>query len=138
VVLAIAVVALILWSVVAGLLGREREILAQVTAGLDEGGSLAGTGTPDTDQAVRLLGDVVQLVVSGLLSGLSSATVLIVGVVTGLFILLFLMKDWAPVTNATATQIAGRGSRSASAARSYPTPSARSGATPLGSPSSGS
>ena len=41
VVLAIAVVALILWSVVAGLLGREREILAQVTAGLDEAGALA-------------------------------------------------------------------------------------------------
>lgn len=106
VVLAIGVVALVLWIVVAGLLGREREILAQVTAGLGEAGSLAGTGTPDTDQAVRFLGDLVQLLVSGLLSGLSSATVLIVGVVTGLFILLFLMKDWAPVTNATATQIA--------------------------------
>jgi putative heme transporter len=88
------------------LLGREREILAQVTAGLDEGGSLAGTGTPDTDQAARLLGDVVQLVVSGLLSGLSSATVLIVGVVTGLFILLFLMKDWRLVTDATSDRIA--------------------------------
>jgi predicted PurR-regulated permease PerM len=32
--------------------------------------------------------------------------VLLVGIVTGLFILLFLMKDWAPVTTATATQIA--------------------------------
>ena len=33
-----------LWIVVAGLLGREREILAQVTAGLDEAGSLVGAG----------------------------------------------------------------------------------------------
>jgi putative heme transporter len=107
VVLAIGVVALILWSVVAGLLGREREVLARVTAGLDEGGSLGGVTQPDTEQAIRLLGDLVQLVVSGLLSGLSSVTVLIVGVVTGLFILLFLMKDWAPVTNAAASQIAG-------------------------------
>jgi len=106
VVLAIGVVALVLWIVVAGLLGREREILARVTAGLNEGGSLTGIGTPDTDQALRFLGDLVQLLVSGLLSGLSSATVLIVGVVTGLFILLFLMKDWASVTSAAANQIA--------------------------------
>jgi predicted PurR-regulated permease PerM len=107
VVLAIGVVALILWAVVAGLLNRERAVLAQVTAGLHEAGSLAGTGTPDTEQAVRFLGDLVQLLVNGLLSGLSSATVLIVGVVTGLFILLFLMKDWTPVTDAAANQIAG-------------------------------
>jgi predicted PurR-regulated permease PerM len=107
VLLAIAVVALILWSVVAGLLGREREILTQVTAGLDEAGSVPGVEGPDPEQAVRLLGDLVQLLVSGLLSGLGSATVLLVGIVTGLFILLFLMKDWAPVTNAAANRIAG-------------------------------
>jgi putative heme transporter len=44
--------------------------------------------------------------VSGLLSGLGSVTVLIVGIVTGLFILLFLMKDWRLVTDGTATQLA--------------------------------
>lgn len=43
---------------------------------------------------------------SGLLSGLGSVTVLIVGIVTGLFILLFLMKDWRLVTDGTATQLA--------------------------------
>jgi putative heme transporter len=44
--------------------------------------------------ALGVVALVLWIVVAGLLSGLSSATVLIVGVVTGLFILLFLMKDW--------------------------------------------
>jgi putative heme transporter len=105
-VLAIGVVSLIAWSVVAGLLGRDREILAQVTAGLNEGGSLAGVTAPDTEQALRILGTLVETLVSGLLSGLSSVIVLIVGVVTGLFILLFLMKDWTPITDAASDRIA--------------------------------
>jgi hypothetical protein len=66
-VLAIGVVALILWSVIAGLMGREREVLARATAGLDEAGSLAGTRPPDTEQVVGFLGDLVRLLVSGLL-----------------------------------------------------------------------
>ena len=106
VLLAIAVVSLILWSVVAGLLGRDREILTQITAGLHEAGSLPGTPEPDTDQVLRILGKLVETLVSGLLSGLSSVTVLIVGAVTGLFILLFLMKDWRLLTDATADRIA--------------------------------
>jgi hypothetical protein len=80
--------------VVAGLLGREREILTQLTAGLDEAGALVGVEEPDTGQAMKILGTLTETLLTGLLSGLSSATVLIVGVVTGLFILLFLMKDW--------------------------------------------
>ena len=106
VLLAIGVVSLILWIVVAGLLDRDREILAQVTAGLDEAGSLVGAGAPDTEQALRILGTLVETLLAGLLSGLSSATVLIVGIVTGLFILLFLMKDWRLVTDATSNRIA--------------------------------
>jgi predicted PurR-regulated permease PerM len=106
VVLAIGVVSLVLWIVVAGLLGREREILTQVTAGLDEAGALVGIAGPDPEQAVRTLGALVGTLLGGLLSGLSSATVLIVGIVTGLFILLFLMKDWRLVTDATSNRIA--------------------------------
>jgi predicted PurR-regulated permease PerM len=41
-----------------------------------------------------------------MLSGLSSVTVLIVGIVTGLFILLFLMKDWRLVVDGTSNRIA--------------------------------
>jgi predicted PurR-regulated permease PerM len=106
VLLAIGVVALVGWMVVAGLLGREREILAQVAAGLDEAGSLAGVAEPDTDQAMKTAGTLVQTLLTGLLSGLSSATVLIVGIVTGLFILLFLMKDWRLVFDGASNRIA--------------------------------
>jgi predicted PurR-regulated permease PerM len=86
--------------------GPGREILAQATAGLEETGSLPGITALETDQAVKTLGELVQTLVSGLLSGLGSVTVLIVGIVTGLFILLFLMKDWRLVTDGTANQIA--------------------------------
>jgi len=106
VLLVIGVVSVIAWMVVAGLLGQGREILAQATAGLEEAGSLPGIAQLDTDQAVKTLGELVQTLVSGLLSGLGSVTVLIVGIVTGLFILLFLMKDWRLVTDGTANQIA--------------------------------
>ena len=106
VLLAIAVVSMIAWMVVAGLVGQGREILARVTAGLQETGSLPGMVELDTGQAVRTLGELVQTLVSGLLSGLGSVTVLIVGIVTGLFILLFLMKDWRLVVDWTASQIA--------------------------------
>jgi putative heme transporter len=102
VLLAIGVVSGITWMVVAGLLSQGREILAQVTAGLEEAGSLPGVAELDTDQAVRTLGELVQT----LASGLGSVTVLIVGIVTGLFILLFLMKDWQLVTDGTADQLA--------------------------------
>jgi putative heme transporter len=106
VVFAIGIVALILWTVVAELLGRDREILARMAAGLQEAGSVAGIAGPDPEQAIRTLGAVVGTLVAGLLSGLSSATVLIVGVANGLFILLFLMKDWALVTGAASNRLA--------------------------------
>jgi putative heme transporter len=106
VLLAIGVVSVVAWLVVAGLVGQGREIVGQVTAGLEETGSLPGMAELDTQEAVRTLGQLVQTLVSGLLSGLGSVTVLIVGVVTGLFILLFLMKDWLLVTDGTANQLA--------------------------------
>ncbi|HKP99904.1 MAG TPA: AI-2E family transporter [Actinomycetes bacterium] len=106
VLLVIGVVSVIVWMVVAGLVGQGREILAQVTAGLEETGSLPGIVDLDAEQAIRTLGELVQTLVSGLLSGLGSVTVLIVGIVTGLFILLFLMKDWRLVVDWTASQIA--------------------------------
>jgi predicted PurR-regulated permease PerM len=106
VLLVIGAVAVIAWMVVAGLVGQGREILAQATAGLEEAGSLPGMAELDTTQAVKTLGKLVQTLVSGLLAGLGSVTVLIVGIVTGLFILLFLMKDWQLVTDGTATQLA--------------------------------
>lgn len=106
VLLVIGVVLVVAWMVVAGLVGQGREILAQATAGLEEAGSLPGMAALDTDQAVKTLGKLVRTLVSGLLSGLGSVTVLIVGIVTGLFILLFLMKDWRLVVDGAADQTA--------------------------------
>ena len=106
VVLAVGIVAGILWIVVAELIGRNRQILARVAAGLQEAGSVAGIANPDPERAIKALGGVVGTLLNGLLSGLSSVTVLIVSVANGLFILLFLMKDWALVTDAAANQAA--------------------------------
>jgi len=106
VLLAIGVVSVIVWLVVAGLVGQGREIADQITAGLEEAGALPGVVQLDVEEALRTLGELVQALVSGLLAGLGSVTVLIVGIVTGLFILLFLMKDWRLVTDGTANQLA--------------------------------
>jgi putative heme transporter len=105
VVLVIGVLSLVAWMVVSQLLALDNEILAQVTSGFDEAGSLAGTSDPDSEQAVQTAGTVLQTLISGVLAGLSSATVLIVGLVTGLFIMLFLMKDWQLVFDATSYRI---------------------------------
>jgi predicted PurR-regulated permease PerM len=55
---------------------------------------------------VLLVIGVVSVIVWLVVAGLGSVTVLIVGIVTGLFILLFLMKDWRLVTDGTANQVA--------------------------------
>jgi putative heme transporter len=106
VVLAIGVLFLVAWMVVSQLLGRDREILTQVTSGFDQAGSLAGVSDADSEQAVQTAGRVLQTLIGGVLAGLGSATVLIVGFVTGLFILLFLMKDWQLVFDGTSDRIA--------------------------------
>jgi putative heme transporter len=107
VLLAIGVVSVIVWMVVAGLVAQGREIVGQVRVGLEETGSLPGVVQADAEEALRTLAELVHVLVSGLLAGLGSVTVLIVGIVTGLFILLFLMKDWRLVVDGTANQLAG-------------------------------
>jgi predicted PurR-regulated permease PerM len=107
VLIAIAVVVTVGWMVVAGVLREGDQILARVSAGFDEAGSIAGASPPTTDQAVKLTGDLVAILVQGLVAGLGSVTVLIVGIVTGLFILLYLLKDWQTVFDWTADRLAG-------------------------------
>jgi putative heme transporter len=106
VVLVIGIAALILWTVVSELLGRNREILTRIAAGVEEAGLTAGFADPDPERVIGMLGAVVGTLLTGLLSGLSSITVVIVGVANGLFILLFLMKDWALVSGAASNRIA--------------------------------
>jgi predicted PurR-regulated permease PerM len=106
VVLATGIVVLIIWGVVAELLGRDREILTRIAAGLQEAGALARVERPNPEQAISTLGALVGTLLAGFLKGLGSVTVLVVGIANGLFILLFLMKDWRLVTDGTANQVA--------------------------------
>jgi hypothetical protein len=65
-----------------------------------------GLPEPNTEQVVKTAGTVIHTLLGGVLSGLSSVTVLIVGIVTGLFILLFLMNDWRLVVDGASRRIA--------------------------------
>jgi len=103
--LILGIVVAVAWIVVAGVVNQSGQIVAQATAGLEEAGSLPGLAALDTEQIARTIGLLVKILVSGWLSGLSSITVLIVGIVTGLFILIYLMKDWRLVVDGTANQI---------------------------------
>jgi len=103
--LILGIVVAVAWIVVAGVVNQSGQIVAQATAGLEEAGSLPGLAALDTEQIARTIGLLVKILISGWLSGLSSITVLIVGIVTGLFILIYLMKDWRLVVDGTANQI---------------------------------
>ena len=104
VLLAIALVAFVAWIVVVGLVSREPVITRSATAGL-EAMPVADLTGPSAERLTQVAADVVRLVVGGVLSGLSSVTVVIVGTVTGVFILLFLMKDWQLIFDGTARRI---------------------------------
>jgi len=104
VLIAVALMAFVAWIVVAGLVSREPGITREATAGL-QAVPIADLTEPSAEQLTAVAADVVRLVVGGVLSGLGSVTVLIVGTVTGVFILLFLMKDWRLIIDGTAERI---------------------------------
>ena len=66
-----------------------------------EAAAPAWRGGAEYRAGLKTAATLIQTLFGGVLSGLRSATVLIVGVVTGLFILLFLMKDWRLVVDGT-------------------------------------
>jgi predicted PurR-regulated permease PerM len=104
VLIAIALMAFVAWIVVVGLVSREPGITRDATAAL-QAVPIADLTAPSAEQLTEVAADVVRLVVGGVLSGLGSVTVLIVGTVTGVFILLFLMKDWRLIIDGTADRI---------------------------------
>jgi putative heme transporter len=106
VLLVIGVVLAVVWMVVAGILDQGGEIIARVTAGFDRAGTPVQPSEQDVQEAVKIAGELVATLVNGVLRGLGSVTVLIVGVVTGLFILLFLLKDWPMVYEGASKRIA--------------------------------
>jgi len=103
--LAMAIVAVVVWMVLIGIIGAAAEIQERIDSGLEEAGSLAGSAEPDAEETRKIVVNVVEVLVGGVLKGLGSITVLIVGMVTGLFILLYLMKDWVTVLRWTSEKI---------------------------------
>jgi predicted PurR-regulated permease PerM len=102
-VLALSVVAATIALVVRGIVSQSDEIWARLQDGLQQvnvglGGTTTGA-TPLVDGAHS----VVRVLTSGVLGGLvSSAGGFIVSTVLALFMLLFLLKDWALITGWTA------------------------------------
>jgi predicted PurR-regulated permease PerM len=75
------------------------DIWLEVTAGLDSAGDeLDPGGDHGTRLAAVLASTLRALLVGALGSAVFSATALLVGVVLSVFVLLFLLKDWKPIT----------------------------------------
>jgi putative heme transporter len=107
VVFALVVVVAVIWLVIVAVFDTGAQIVAQVEAGIDEAGTMVDATEAGTDRTADVLVDVVRFLVEGVLRGLGSITVLVVGMVTGVFILLYLMKDWELVFGWTSQKMAG-------------------------------
>ena len=92
----------IAWVVIEGVLDVGSDLVDQVEAGVDEVGSLVDASPDAVSDVMDVLKNVTGTLVNGALEGLGSLTVLIVGFVTGTFIMLYLMKDWTLVLSWTA------------------------------------
>ena len=102
VVIMLAIVATIAWVVIEGVLDAGADLVDQVEAGVQEVGSLVDASSAAVNDVMEALKNVTGALVNGVLEGLGSLTVLIVAFVTGTFIMLYLMMDWALVLNWTA------------------------------------
>jgi putative heme transporter len=107
VVFALVVILAVVWLVLVSVFETGSDIVAQVGAGIDEAGGMVDASEAGTERTTEVLTDVVKILVEGVLRGLGSVTVLVVGMVTGVFILLYLMKDWDLVFGWTSQKIAG-------------------------------
>lgn len=85
--------------VISGLTSQSDEIWAQVEDSLQNAETQTSSGEGASDELVALAQSVVHLLTAGLLGSLfSSVGSLVVGAVLALFVLLFLLKDWAQIT----------------------------------------
>ena len=106
VIFAIAIVAVVIVTVIEGVIGVGGDLMDKVADGLAEAQSMAGTSEPDVSEARQAAVNVLDLLVTGVISGIGSASALVVAMVTGLFILLYLMKDWRMIVAWTSGLIA--------------------------------
>jgi predicted PurR-regulated permease PerM len=94
VLLVLATVMVVVWMVFNQIIGQGSEIIDKVTAGIDTAGNGAGLSQEDKQEAAKIAGQLVLVVIQGTLKGLGSVTVLIVALVVGVFFMFFLMKEW--------------------------------------------
>jgi predicted PurR-regulated permease PerM len=82
------------------LIDQGQDIWLEVTAGLDSAGDELDPGGDRGQHLATVLASALRaLLVGALGSALFSMTALLVGVVLAVFVLLFLLKDWEPITN---------------------------------------
>jgi predicted PurR-regulated permease PerM len=102
-VLALGVVAATIALVINGIVSQSDEIWEELQSGLQQVNTDVGGGTSSGETVVDGARSAVRVLTSGVVGSLvSSAGSLIVSTVLAVFMLLFLLKDWYPITGWTA------------------------------------
>jgi putative heme transporter len=95
----LSLVAVILTLVVRVVVNQSNEIWSRLAAGLDSAGDQVDPDGSHGAGLVELVQEVLRVLSVGAVgSVVSSAAALMLGLVLGVFMLLFLLKDWAPIT----------------------------------------
>lgn len=95
----LSIVVIVVVVVLRVLIDQGYDIWLQVTAGLDTAGEQLDPGGERGEHLATVLASALRALLAGALgSALFSATALLVGVVLNVFVLLFLLKDWQPIT----------------------------------------
>jgi predicted PurR-regulated permease PerM len=105
-VLALGVVAATIALVINGIVSQSDEIWEELQSGLQQVNTDVGGGTSSGETVVDGARSAVRVLTSGVVGSLvSSAGSLIVSTVLAVFMLLFLLKDWYPITDWTARHL---------------------------------
>jgi predicted PurR-regulated permease PerM len=96
----LSTVVILVFLVLRVLLDQSRQIWAAVSAGVNSAEDALDPGSGRGAGLALLLPHAMRVLMIGWLgSAISSVTALLVGVVLGVFMLLFLLKDWQPITD---------------------------------------
>ena len=105
-ILALSAVVATISIVVTGITSQSDEIWAQLEGSLQQVDTDAAPVAGSSDTLIDAAHQLVRLLMSGVLGSLfSSASSLVVGSVLAIFMLLFLVKDWAQITRWTANHL---------------------------------
>ena len=103
----LSLVVIVLLLVLRVIVDQSNDIWHDVTAGLASAGDKLDPGSGRGADLARVLHSAMRALLVGLLgSAISSVTALLIGVILGVFMLLFLLKDWEPITTWTSHHVA--------------------------------